>query len=115
MFMQFPCVEHKVNPLCSQKATPSALVLNKRLPQVINEQILGRLDGALNSAGGALKSAGNDLLKAKETAQADQAKARADLEKAKTDVANALKAFDDAKAKVRCLPMPPNWQPGTVA
>lgn len=70
-------------------------------PQIINEEVLGRIDAAFQTVGNGLKEASDNLRREKQTALANLESAKADLERARTEVNKAKFAFDAAKNKVR--------------
>eukprot|EP00775_Hariotina_reticulata_P002339 gene2339-2647_t len=65
--------------------------------RVFNQEVLGRLDAALNAAGAAMKSAGSALMKSKAEAEAKLQAAQKDVDKAKAKVEYDLQVFNKAK------------------
>eukprot|EP00775_Hariotina_reticulata_P007737 gene7737-7936_t len=67
--------------------------------RVFNEEVLGRLDAALNAAGDAMQSAGSALMNSKQEAEAALQGAQTDVQNARAKVAQDLQVFNTAKAK----------------
>lgn len=80
--------------------------------QAFNDEVLGRLDSALQSVGGSLSDAAGSVQQGRDAALARLAAANATLNQAREALRVAKAAFDAAKAKVRRAPTHARPEPG---
>lgn len=98
-----PAVTHMIMHLqtcCAFKVQAFQLGCNPS-HQVFNQDVLGRVDSAIQAAGRWMQDASSTLESSKQAAQAALDDARSQVDGAKADVATAFGAFDAARSQVR--------------